>query len=87
MRNVCVDCGAACPSTSTKPRERCDACRKVRRKHYSVNHNPPAHMRPDGTIAVTCWCEANIVMVDRRAVIAGRTHSCGRRGCAAPVAA
>jgi hypothetical protein len=44
-------------------------------------------MRPprDGErVAVTCWCDTSIVMVDVVEIRKGRTRSCGRPGCRPP---
>jgi hypothetical protein len=37
-----------------------------------------------GVIPVSCWCERRIVAVDRNALRAGRTASCGHPRCRAP---
>lgn len=34
-------------------------------------------------LAVTCYCEAEIVHVPRAVILEGRTETCGREGCEA----
>jgi hypothetical protein len=47
--------------------------------------NTHAAIDPEsGVIPVSCWCERRIVAVDRDALRAGRTASCGHPRCRAP---
>lgn len=38
--------------------------------------------RESGLLDATCWCDRTVVKVTPEDVRAGRTKSCGRRGCA-----
>ena len=63
---------------------RCEGCTSAER-HYKRRYRERrygAAANPD-TLAVSCWCEATTVRVDRKAVLEGMTASCGDRWCAA----
>lgn len=47
----------------------------------------PEDGRRKGTLAVTCWCEAEVVRVPAGDVWARRTLSCGADGCGPEVMA
>jgi hypothetical protein len=40
--------------------------------------------REGETVAVTCWCEEDVVWLPTTEVVAGRTGSCGLPLCHAP---
>lgn len=58
---------------------RCPACRRANTRYHRERRWGP-DTRGD-QLAVSCWCEDTIVVVDRSEVVAGRTGSCGAPGC------
>ena len=48
--------------------------------HLAGNHHNPNSFRRDAEAAVSCWCEAGIVLCAWED-IGRRTYSCGLPGC------
>ena len=57
---------------------RCEICREAKRVATARSVSP---MVPPGHLAITCWCEDQIVTVTERDVFEGRTLSCGLGHC------
>lgn len=74
----CAPCGTAKP-----PRRR----RSVSTPHGIAPSRVRAHEKPNGDMAVECWCREAIVFVTPSDVREGRTGSCGLPDCRPKVSA
>lgn len=45
------------------------------------NGKPPGTRNHGPRLAVTCWCESQVLLIPRSWVLEGQTDTCGQPGC------